>query len=291
MLFDPDEKKTGASPEVADPDAEAPETPAEAGKKGAPEETAAEVKAAELAAGESETTAAAGQKGKQDAETNAKFAKLRRETDEMRNQLKSRDSWVETNFGSQGIHTFEQYQAAIETQKDTQAAETRKKRAEELRGLGIEPELIDSLIESHPQVQMLQRENAQLRRNREDEALVKQFAELAGEFPDIKDPKDIDADTWRKLNAAKGQLTLLEAYTAVHVKDVLANARGAGEQDAVARLAGKDHLKSEKSVGKAGDEIEVHLTDKQLETWATFGYDEKTARARERKRIKERGGK
>ena len=292
-MFDPDEKQTGAAPEVADP--EVTETPTAAV---APREAPVESKETPPAAGESETTAAAGQKGRQDPETNAKFAKLRRETDEIRTQLKARDSWVEQKFGSQGIHTWEQYRAAVDAQQNAQtqaqvaqAVESRKKRAEELRNVGIEPDIIDDLIKSHPEVQSLVRANAQLKQKADDEALVKQFEELSTGFPHIKEPSDIDADTWRKFQGSQGNLTLFDAYVSVHSKDILATARGAGEQDAVAKLAGKQHLQTEKSVGKAGEEIEVHLTNEQLETWAVFGYDEKAARARERKRIKERGGK
>jgi hypothetical protein len=243
------------------------------------------------AAGVSEAPAVAEQKGKQTPEDNAAFARLRREADDARRQLQERDRWVEQRFGAQGIHTWDQYQAAVEAQRTTQAADTRKKRAEELRTLGVDPAIIDDFISSHPEVQALQRENAEFRRRSQDEGMVKQFEELTTEFPHIKEASDVDAETWRKYNVARGGMTLLDAYISAHSKDILAAARGAGAKDAMAKLAGKSHLATEKSLGKTAEEIDVHLTDEQLGIYDTFGFDEKKARAIEREAIKRKGGK
>lgn len=271
-MFEFDEKNPGVAPEVATPETAATAPDTEGGT--APAETpTVEFTEQKPAAGESATTAAAGQKGKQQApETNAAFAKLRREAEEAKAQVR-------------------QYQADIEAKESAKAAEARKQRAEELRGLGVDPDIIDDLIKSHPEVQSLARENAQLKRKSQDEALVQQFTDLTEAFPAIKEPGDIDQDTWRKFQGSAGHLTLLDAYVSAHSKDILSAARGAGEQDAVAKLAGKQHLQTEKSVGKTGEEIDVHIDEEHLRVWNTMGFDEKAARAAERKRIKERGGK
>jgi hypothetical protein len=56
-------------------------------------------------------------KKEQSPEANAAFAEMRRKTEELDKALKARDSWVEQNFGHQGIKTWDQYQAAIEEGK------------------------------------------------------------------------------------------------------------------------------------------------------------------------------
>ncbi len=274
------EKKTGEGAGVADPQATDTETSAPRLPIEAPAET-------EPAAGESETPAAAGQKGGQAPETNAAFARLRREAEEAKRALQQREAWIRERFGAQGIQTWEQYQAAVETTLRQQETDARKRRAEELREVGVDPAAIDDLIRSHPDVQALRQENELLRRRHEDENLVKQFNELTAEFPQIREPEDIDPQTWRKFNAARGNLTLLEAYVAAHGKDILAAARGDGEKAAVSRLASKGHLGTEKSAGKPAEEPDVSLTEEQLEVWRALGYSDKEARERERKHLKE----
>ncbi len=59
-------------------------------------------------------------KKEQSPEANAAFAEMRRKVEEAERALKARDSWVEQNFGQQGLKTWEQYQAAVEEGKRQQ---------------------------------------------------------------------------------------------------------------------------------------------------------------------------
>jgi hypothetical protein len=59
-------------------------------------------------------------KKEQSPEANAAFAEMRRKAEEAERALKARDSWVEQNFGQQGLKTWEQYQAAVEEGKRQQ---------------------------------------------------------------------------------------------------------------------------------------------------------------------------
>lgn len=61
-------------------------------------------------------------KKEQSPEANAAFAEMRRKAEESDRALKARDSWVEQNFGHQGIKNWDQYQAAVEEGKRQQEA-------------------------------------------------------------------------------------------------------------------------------------------------------------------------
>lgn len=95
-------------------------------------------------------SADAEQKPVQDAETNAKFAEMRREIEVLKKQTKQQDEWVKNNFGDIGLKTWEEYQNYVERERDRQYLEQQ----------GYDPDVIEELInkkvtekvESHPTV-------------------------------------------------------------------------------------------------------------------------------------------
>lgn len=248
---------------------------------------------------------------KQDPEVDAGFARLRREKEQLEQQLKQRDSWVAENFGkSHGITTWDQYQQAIEATRQRQAEQQKQQYQENLartvqqmREEGYSEPVIQSYVENaqlKKEVQELKNKmltteqtfQQQQQQQQEQQAMSKvntDFEKLKGKYPEFQSIEDlgkIDQDKWKIVQAVYNATgDLVQAYESAHPDMVSKKAT----QKALKDVNSKSHLMSEKST--AGDLGQVvDLSAEQLRVWRAMGYSEKEARKRAAKYMK-KGGK
>lgn len=238
---------------------------------------------------------------KQSKDVDAAFANLRREKEALAKELQQRDAWVQQNFGSYGITTWDQYQAAVAAQQKQQAEEQARAEEEKLkqqakeyeervREYGLEPDDLVSLVANSPVVRELkqkaelyEKERQQLAQQRHLENLTGQARVLLEKYPNVT---EIDEATKRIFNGGANGLTLVQAYEAAHHDELVAAARANGQQGAAARIASKDHLGTERG-GSTELAKPVRISREEMATWRAFGYkDPKDIAKRKRKYLK-----
>jgi len=227
---------------------------------------------------------------KQSKETDAAYADARRkeEIEKLRTELKSRDKWVAENFGkSHGIYTWEQYQSAIEATKAQQVSAEQQKALEALKEQGVDVDTILKVVEHHPKLRVLEAENLALKKRVEEQSLQSQFNELRAKFPEIKQPDDIDSQVWTVYSAAQDELTLAQAYYAVHGDELLTRAEQGGKSKAIRDIGSKNHLTTEKSEG-GGFEEAITIPEEKMAVYRSCGIDEKRAREIEKRAAKQK---
>lgn len=162
-------------------------------------------------------SAPAEQKPVQDAQTNAMYANIRREAEQ-----RAKDTVIaEMNYEYKGqpIKTYAQYQQVL---REIEV----EKQQEEMRNAGLDPNLVNQVVNQHPAVQWAnqfkQQQEQQLQFNAE-------ASELFGMFPDLK-AEQIQPEVYN-LKATKG-LSLLDAYLRVNFKNMGTQA----EQSAIKKI-------------------------------------------------------
>ena len=149
----------------------------------------------------------------QDAETNAQYAEMRRNQElneyrqkvqEYEQRVNSIDTEISKMYGDQGIHTWVDYQRAVEEQRQAQMYEE----------AGITEEAFNNLLSNHPDVQFAR----EMKAKQQEEGRFQQEAnEFFQEFPDVK-ADQIPAEVWQ-LQEQRG-LSLLDAYLRVNYKSL-----------------------------------------------------------------------
>lgn len=150
----------------------------------------------------------------QDAQTNARFADIRR-----RAEQEARDNVIKELYGEQGITSYDQYQQA-------KADYEQQQRDNQLRQQGIDPDLINQLLEHHPDIQWAREMQSKQAEENKFQAEANEFFDM---FKDV-DPATIQPEVWR-LKADKG-LSLVDAYMRVNWGKQVTQ----GEQQAVQKL-------------------------------------------------------
>lgn len=153
------------------------------------------------------------QKPVQDAETNAQFARVRREAEQ-----KARDSVIAELYGDQGIRTYAEYQQALQRQRMAQEAEQR----------GIDPEFynqfktLEQKLNSYEQEKTLLQQDQQLANDPKYGEIYKQWK---GEVVELSQKYNVDYDT---------AFTFL---TREKLPDLINNAKTQAEQTAIQKIA------------------------------------------------------
>jgi hypothetical protein len=176
------------------------------------------------------TSEVADPKPVQDAETNAYYAEMRRnqELNEYRQkvqqyeqQVHSIDSEISKLYGDQGIHTWSDYQRAIEEQRQQQLYEE----------AGINPNVLNQLLENHPDIQFARQMK---QKEEENQRIASEWMELSSEFPELTVDK-IPPEVFRfqeQMQSQNKNVSLLDAYLRVTYKS-LAQQK---EQEALQKL-------------------------------------------------------
>jgi len=164
-------------------------------------------------------------------------------------QLKARDEWVAQNYASQGIETWDEFQAALAEQA----------REEELKDLGVDSEIADQLIERDPKIRQKLQEAETIKRQAEVEAsrqgLLQQIHELNEEFGlRVKDENDLDnlENVAQVADYFKRGLSLKEAYYLANRNTIDAKK----SVNAAAKKASTSHIQPD-ARGGAGDTVDL----------------------------------
>lgn len=153
------------------------------------------------------------QKPVQDAETNAQFARVRREAEQ-----RARDSVIAEMYGDQGITTYAEYQQALQRQRMEQEAQQK----------GIDPEFynqfktLEQKLNSYEQEKTLLQQDSQLANDPKYGEIYKQWK---GEVVELAQKYNVDYDT---------AFTFL---TREKLPDLINNAKTKAEQSAIQKIA------------------------------------------------------
>jgi len=241
---------------------------------------------------------------KQDPETDAAFAKMRRELERYKKELEARDKWVAEKFGqTHGITTWDQYQAAVgrtlEQQQTQQQAEMelyREQRERELEEQGYNVKEIREIFRNDPAFQQMVQENQYLKQQiqeeqklRETDRIVQQIQKdhqyLRQKYGDLV-PENLDElDDEVKENMRQG-MPLRAAWLLANEDKVLESAKTRTQQNTLRNVNSKSHLGTEKSGGPMDTEPQVDIPPEKLAVWRALGYSDKEAKKREIKYLK-----
>jgi len=139
----------------------------------------------------------------QSKEDNAQYASIRRET-----ESKTRDKMISEMYGdSHGIHTYSDYQRAVEQNAEAQ-------RKADLEEKGIDPSVIDEILNGHPEVkksrELIKQQEEQQKKNNEYGEFLDYFRTENGK--DFNPSTDkIPNEVW-ELNSKGKSLTDAYAY-------------------------------------------------------------------------------
>jgi hypothetical protein len=254
----------------------------------------------------------------QSPEANKAFAEMRKQKQaaEMAAQKakeeiqKQRDAEFASRFGdSHGIFTEQQYWAALDREQKQRQAEVFKQQAElpkqlytDLIAQGYDPKVAESIAEglaTKLELQQIKQEReAEKKINKEmqtkaqqeaakekvakqimadHEALSKKYGELV---------PTLDAMDEATVELMKQGIPLKAAWLTAHEDEVIEFAKNNGAKKMAKNVSSKAHLQSEKSgAGSFGKEVD--LSPEQLRVWKAMGYNDKEARKRAAKYMKQ----
>lgn len=227
--------------------------------------------------GASTATDPASQKAVQTPEQNAAFAEMRRKAEAAEKraaeaeQVRQRDINIAKKYGKDyGIFTeadiAEKFGQShnIKTLADFEAA----LQAEEARKAGIDPDLINRLINEHPDIKKARELTARQEAEMGQRALKTELAELEKEYPDLKIETIQDIQKLPNfeaiLNKAQNGYSLLDAYESVNKAEIRKQQAEAARQATLNSVQGKEHLKGN---GKGSEIDTTTIPDDVLEMY------------------------
>lgn len=190
----------------------------------------------------------------QDPKIDAAFAKMRREI-EKANKL------IEQLYGEQyGIRTVDDLERAVQQQQQQQVQQ-------QIQQVGIDPNVINQLIENHPVIQ-------QAKQLAEDQRLLSNWNALKDEFGDlVKSPSDLPPEVWDLYD--KGW-DLTDAFIKVKRKDIIEHTKAVAKQQTLNNMNSKQHLKTEGD-GASDNDNTVNIPSETLQMYIDMGMTKKEA--------------
>ena len=270
QLFGEEGEDTGA--EVAEP-AEQPEETTEA----VSEET-----------GETEEEGNA-EPTEQSAEDNARYAAIRRRAEEdARRRYEGEMNYMNQQIAAaamcQGINHPVTGQPITNMREyvDALGAQQRIAREQELEEKGIDPSIIDRMIESNPVVMQAKQVIEKSKINEAEAQLQRDLAEVSKLDPNIKGLQDLAAlpnyPAMVDLVARSGgNLSIVDAYKALNFDVLMSHTNDAARQQAINQMRGKSHLPSQ-GTGVATENDDVEVPSEIMSRWKEQGKTEKQIR-------------
>jgi len=259
------------------------------------EDTGEEVQeAADLAEDESEATEGetgveeegAAEPNQQSAEENARYAAIRRKAEadaqrryeaemgQMNQQIAAMCSGITHPLTGQPITNVHDYIDAL-------AIQQRQANEAELQEKGVDPALINRMIETNPVVmqaqQVIESNNAAMA----GAALQRDLAELSKIDPNIKDINDLaNMPTFPQMLdfvARNEGVSIVDAYKVFNFGNAIHQTNQAARQQAINQMRGKDHLATQNGVTQEDDYVEV--PPEIMSRWKSEGKTEKQIRS------------
>ena len=269
QLFGEEGEDAGA--EVAEP-AEQPEETTEAG---------------ETETGETVEEDGNAEPQEQSAEDNARYAAIRRRAEEdarrryegemnyMNQQIAAMCQGINHPVTGQPITNMREYVDAL-------GAQQRIAREQELEEKGIDPSMIDRMIESNPVVMQAKQVIEKSKINEAEAQLQRDLAEVSKLDPNIKGLQDLAAlpnyPAMVDLVARSGgNLSIVDAYKALNFDVLMSHTNDAARQQAINQMRGKSHLPSQ-GTGVATENDDVEVPSEIMSRWKEQGKTEKQIR-------------
>ena len=213
---------------------------------------------------------------------NAIFAEARRvaEANARKAQI-ARDNEFLTRFGhlknpktGQPIRSEADYLAALDAQEEMKAKA-------QLEQNGVDPSLIDTLVNNNPAIRQAQAVMAQQQESQMIGQIFNDIAELKTIDPSINTLQDVPPDVLRCVldNASVGRhVSLAEAYKLTHFGQVSETQQAAIKQNAINQAKGKQHLAPVNGVSTPDEGVEI--PESELATWRETFPDKSKAELR-----------
>ncbi len=224
-----------------------------------PTETATEAPSTTENATESTTEPTAESKTEEDS----RFANVRRkaeeearlkysaETQRLNDRIRAMCAGVTNPNTGKPIETMADYIDALEAQRANA-------RNEELRAKGVDPKMIEDMVNSNPLVQQANaviQQNMQAEAQRQMEADVKAISEVD---PSIKTVQDlVKHPSYQKVYdlVSKNGLSIADAYFLANRSELSAKNNAAAKQAAINQVKGKSHMEATGSGHATNDEM------------------------------------
>lgn len=220
----------------------------------------------------------------QSAEDNARYAAIRRRAEEdarrkyesevgaMDQQIAALCQGVTHPVTGQPITNMRDYVDALTTQQ-------RMAREQELQEKGIDPSIIDRMIEANPVVLQAKQVIERSKINEAANALQNDLAEITKYDPSIKGINDLSAlpnfpDILAKVERGA---SLVDAYKMVNFDTFMQHTNDAARQQAINQMRGKAHLPSQPNGVATGDD-DVEVPAEIMSSWKAEGKTEKQIR-------------
>lgn len=233
--------------------------------------------------GEEETGAA--EPEPQSAEENARYAAIRRRAEEdarrkyeaqlgsMNQQIAAMCSGITHPVTGQPITNVSDYIDAL-------AIQQRQANEAELQEKGVDPALINRMIETNPVVMQAQQVIEKNNEVMSEVALKRDIEEISKINPNIKDFNDVaNLPTFPQMldYVARYNMSIVDAYKIFNFGSAMQQTNQAARQQAINQMRGKDHLKTQTGVSQSDDYVEV--PPEIMSRWKSEGKTEKQIRS------------
>lgn len=231
-----------------------------------------------------ETEEAESAEPQQSDEDNARYAAIRRRAEEdarrryegemngLNNQIAAMCQGLTHPVTGQPITNIHDYVDAL-------AAQQKIMREQELEEKGIDPSMIDRMIESNPVV-MQAKQVIERSKLTEAEAMIQRdVAEVSKYDPNIKGVQDLlELPNFPEiLDRVNRGASLVDAYKMVNFDNFMQHTNDAARQQAINQMRGKSHLQSQGS-GVATGSDDVDVPAEIMSRWKSEGKTEKQIR-------------
>jgi len=215
----------------------------------------------------------------QSAEENARYAAMRRRAEEearrkYENEMGQMNQQIAAMCRGITHPTTGQPITNVRDYMDALAIQQRQASEQELQEKGIDPSLINRMVETNPVVMQAQRVIEQSMATEAEAMLQNDLAQISQYDPSIKNINDLAAlpNFPEILDKVNRGANLVEAYKTVNFDNFMAHTSDAARQQAINQMRGKSHLASQTTgVSPSDDFVEV-----PADTMARFKADGKT---------------
>jgi len=190
------------------------------------------------------------------AEANARKAQIARD-----NEFLNRFGHLKNPKTGQPIRSEADYLAALDAQEEMKAKA-------QLEQNGVDPTLIDTLVNNNPAIRQAQAVMAQQKESQTLAQIIGEVAELKAIDPSINTLYDVPPDVLRCVldNASHGRhVNLIEAYKLTQFGRVSEKQQAAIQQNAINQAKGKQHLSPVNGVSTPDEGAEIPAS--VLATW------------------------
>ena len=210
-------------------------------------------------------------------EEDSRFASVRRKAEEEARskyeaQMQNVNSEVKRLFGNvknpttgAPIESFDDYIKAVEEQQ-------RLVREQEMRSKGIDPKIIDEMIQASPVIRQANQIMQDSLKNEAEQKLAADLKAVSEIDPSIKSESDIaNLETYPQILdlVTKHGLSLLEAFKLANYESIATKKAEAARQAAVNQAKGKNHMEKSGN-GASTSENEVDIPQSEISTWREY---------------------